>query len=849
LKMNIKKIRTIIVGTLVFLTLLVLNACKNDVIEKPLVTSTPSHAHETVLEPPAAIESLSEPLKLTVHAATPGINTSPVLYGGFFEEINHAGDGGLYAEMIANRSFEETPNYPDQWVVVNGGKGKGQIALNTKELINKVQGHSLALTITSADSQNTVGISNRGYWGINLVKGSVYKLSFYAKSGVKFQGGLNIRIETSNGKSVLAEDNLQKLGDDWQQYKFTFNAKETSNDARLMISSTSVGTVYFDMVSLFPEATWKQQPNGLRADLAEMVDAISPKFMRFPGGCFVEGDSLANAYHWKETIGDIASRPGHWGIWQYRSTDGLGFHEFLKWSEDLGAEPLYVINVGISHKFGNVMDTEMVPLAELQPWIQDALDAIEYANGPATSKWGAKRVANGHPKPFNLKYLEIGNENNFQMSDYAQRYPLFYKAINAKYPDIQLIANAVVPGQTVDYIDEHYYESPNWFMANANRYDSYDRNGPKIYVGEYAVTKGAGKGNMDAALGEAAFLTGVERNSDIVKMASYAPLFVNDNDRRWNPDAIVFNNEKVYGTPSYYVQQLFGRNKGDMILPTTLSGGNHEKPTPIIGAIGLGSWASQVEYKDVNVVSGGKTLFADDFSQETSDWKPMKGSWTTNNGVYVQSSSDTEVRSVVGDPNWSNYTLTLKAQKTGGAEGMLIIFGAKDTDNYYWWNLGGWGNSKHALEKATNGQRSVIGQDSPGHIESNRWYDIKIEVEGNRIRCYLDGDLVQEVEENLHPGPLFLVAGKDKATSDYIVKVVNVSDKEQKGQIVFDGWNGGKLSGEVTELTSDHLDDENSFDNMTKIKPQTHSITGLDASFDYTFSKYSVTVLRLKPEK
>lgn len=823
------------------LAIIILSACKNDESSQDQGSvSTPANAQEPD-------KASVEPIQLTINAAKPGITTSPTLYGAFFEEINHAGDGGLYAELISNRSFEDSPDYPDQWVALNEGTGKGKIALNTKDQLNEAHHHSLALTITSIGDKGAVGITNHGYWGINLVKGSGYNLSFYAKGEADFKGGLNIRLETANGKTVLAQESVRELTGSWKQYRFHLTPTASSGDARLVISTSSIGTVDFDVVSLFPEATWKARPNGLRADLAEMVNEIAPKFVRFPGGCFVEGDSLADAYPWKQSIGDIALRPGHWGIWQYRSSDGLGFHEYLQWAEDMGAEPLYVVNVGISHKFGDVMKTETVPIFQLEPWIQDALDAIEYANGSATSKWGAKRVANGHPEPFHLKYLEIGNENNFQMNEYVQRYPLFYKAIKDKYPDIELIANAAVPGQPIEYVDEHYYESSNWFMANANRYDGYDRKGPKIYVGEYAVTKDAGRGNLNAALGEAAFMTGMERNSDIVKMASYAPLFVNENDRRWNPDAIVFNSEKAYGTPSYYVQQMFGKNKGDVILPTTLTDNRNEKPIPLSGAIGLGSWATQVEYKDVQVTSGGKTLFTDDFSKETEAWKPLKGSWKAGSGVYEQSSSDVEVRSTAGDPAWNNYTLTLKARKTGGAEGMLILFGVKDSNNYYWWNLGGWGNTKHAIEKATGGQRSILGQDTPGHIESMKWYDIKIEVTGNRIRCYLDGKLIHDEQDQLNPGPLFTVAGKDTKSGELIVKVVNVSNAEQKSQIVIDGLNSRQLSGSSTVMTSDSPDNENSFTNPDKIKPETRPLAVNSPSFAYTFPKYSVTVLRLKP--
>ena len=560
------------------------------------------------------------------------------------------------------------------------------------------------------------------------------------------------------------------------------------------------------MISFFPVKTWKNRPAGLRLDLASMVEQLQPAFVRFPGGCFVEGLTLTDAYQWKTTIGDIASRPGHPGMWQYRSTDGLGFHEFLQWSEDLGAEPLYVVNVGISHAFGNVRDYEASPLDELQLWIQDALDAIEYANGPVTSKWGKKRAENGHPEPFNLKYIEIGNENNFQMSEYLKRYPLFYETIKAKYPNIQLIANA--PMDKADIVDEHYYDTPEWFMNNADRYDRYDRSGPRIYVGEYAATKNIGTGNLKGALGEAAFMTGLERNSDIVTMASYAPLFVNDRDRLWNPDAIVFNQTTAYGTPSYYVQQLFASNKPDKLLPLTIWGMPAPEENRISGGIGVGTWVTQTSFKDVKVVSGEKTLYESDFSRSggANDWNENGGNWSIRDGEYTQSSTDSDIRSTIGSSEWDNYTLTMKAQKNSGAEGMLIMFGVKDTGNYYWWNIGGWGNTKSAIEKSVEGTKSQLGSDVPIRIEENRWYDIQVGFKGGHILCYLDGDLIHDVTDQ-GPKPMYAVAGFDTKTGETIVKAINVSKNDLQAELALGGDANSRWSGTSTILTAGRLED------------------------------------------
>ena len=338
----------------------------------------------------------------------------------------------------------------------------------------------------------------------------------------------------------------------------------------------------------------------MRPDLAQTVANLRPSFVRFPGGCYVEGDKLANRFQWKTTLAPPLDRPGHENLWGYRSTDGLGYHEYLQWCEDMNAAPLFVVNVGMSH-------TDIVPLDKMGPYVQDALDAIEYARGDVTTPWGKRRAQNGHPAPFPLRLLEIGNENGG--AAYEERFALFYDAIKRKYPDIQLIANTPVKSRIPDIIDEHYYDTAEFFARQAHRYDSYPRTGPKVYVGEYAVTQGAGKGNLEAALGEAAFITGMERNADVVTMASYAPLLVNDNDRKWNPDALVFNSAQMYGTPSYYVQQMFSLNRGDVTLKTDVQAAPPKTPAALSlpsGMVGVGTWNTSAEFADINVFRNGE---------------------------------------------------------------------------------------------------------------------------------------------------------------------------------------------------------------------------------------------------
>ncbi|PWV92103.1 alpha-L-arabinofuranosidase [Paenibacillus cellulosilyticus] len=820
----------------------------NNAKDEAASTSQPDQAAE---QQTAAVETASEPYKLTLDESKPGIAISPTLYGAFFEDINHAGDGGLYAEMLMNRSFENADLSAESWLLYTSGDGEGSIEITKDNLLNKAQKQALAVKVDSTAHNGWVGATNGGFWGLSVTKGKSYKVSFYAKASSDFNGKLRVSLEDAGHTVTYAEQTTEALSNDWKLYTLTLTPDTDDTGAYFVISANTTGTFALDVVSMFPD-TWNNRENGMRADLAQMVADMKPSFLRFPGGCFIEGATQEDAYYWKETIGPVEERPGHNNLWGYRTTDGLGFHEFLQWSEDMGAEPLYVTNVGISHDGNPYTDYSTTPIDELGVWIQDALDAIEYANGPVTSKWGAERAKNGHPEPFNLKYIEVGNENNFQMSEYVQRYPLFYKAIKEKYPEITVISNADNAGEKVEMVDEHYYFAPQWFMNNADKYDSYDRSGPDIYVGEYAVTIDAGTGNMAAALGEAAFMTGMERNSDIVKMASYAPLFVNVNDRKWNPDAIVFDHATSYGTPSYYVQMLFGQNKGDTLIPGTLTGGPKAEPAPISGGVGVGTWATQVEYDDIKVTSadGKNVLLEDSFNQDSGAWQTMNGDWAVQDGSYVQSSDQTDVRATAGDVDWSNYTMTTRARKTGGAEGMLIMFAVKDSDNYYWWNLGGWGNTKSAIEKSESGSKSQLGEEWPLRINDGQWYNIRVEVSGRTIRCYLDDQLIHEVTEEPDAGPIFHVSGIDKETGDTIIKLVNTSEKQQTMHIDIAGTQSPIAdTADVTTLKADSLDAENSLMEPTLIAPVTSVLSNVGESFDYALEPYSITVFRLHPKK
>ena len=566
--------------------------------------------------------------------------------------------------------------------------------------------------------------------------------------------------------------------------------------------------------------------------------------MRFPGGCFVEGDFLANRFQWKKTIGPIETRPGHNNLWGYRTSDGMGYHEFLQLAEDIGAEPLYVFNIGVAHN-------DFVIYNQINSYIQDALDAIEYANGAVTTTYGAMRAANGHPLPFNLKYVEVGNENSGN-DHYADRFYQFYNALKAKYPTLKFVADGdgtsvdfptFKVSDSTDFMDEHYYQSPQWFMSQAFKYESYNRTGPKIYVGEYAVTNGSGYGNLSAALGEAAYMTGMENNSDIVPMNSYAPLLVNVNDRKWNPDLINFNSSSVYGTPSYYVQSLFANNLGDVIIPvkdSLVSTG----ATTVSGSIGLGTWATAADYSNVQVINGkGDVLFSDLFANG-NNWTPGTGTWSISNGIYSQSGNATDCRSIASPViSDSIYTYTVKARKTSGNEGFLIIFGYKDSNNFYWWNLGGWGNTLHAIEQCIGGSKSVLTSVS-GSVSTNLWYDIKIEFSKDRTLFYLDNVLIHILRNGSKF--LFSSASLDTAGMNLFLKVVNTSSNPLNSIINLQNLNTNVINGSVTELTSANISDENTITNSVNVVPVTSSIYSDKSFLNYTFKANSINVFKLK---
>jgi alpha-N-arabinofuranosidase len=528
---------------------------------------------------------------IVVKADKPTAAIQSTMWGIFFEDINLAADGGLYAELVKNRSFEFF-NPMMGWMVQQAGQAVGSVLVTNRSETDST--NPRYIRVTRNTESGSFGLRNEGFRGMGIKQNEQYNFSVWGKTesgNIK----LHVQLVDSTGKNLGESQSININGSNWQQYKTSITANATELKARMNVWFEGKGVADLDMISLFPQHTWKERPNGLRADLVQLLADMKPGFIRFPGGCIVEGRELATRYQWKKTVGPVEERKLIVNRWNnefthrptpdYFQSFGLGFYEYFQLAEDIGASPLPILNCGMACQFntGEVVDT-----SQLDPYIQDALDLIEFANGDVSTKWGHLREVMGHPAPFNLKLLGVGNEQ--WGPQYVERYLIFTKAIKSKYPNIQLV-NSVGPSPDgdlfnflndtlrtlhADILDEHYYQPPSWFQDHANRYDNYDRNGPKIFAGEYAAQSVStvsplNKNNWLCALSEAAFMTGLERNADVVTMASYAPLFAHVEGWQWTPDLIWFDNLNSYGTPDYYVQQLYANNKGTNVVSITLN--------------------------------------------------------------------------------------------------------------------------------------------------------------------------------------------------------------------------------------------------------------------------------------
>jgi alpha-L-arabinofuranosidase len=528
----------------------------------------------------AAAAQETNSAQVMLHTDRPAKPISPVLFGIFFEDLNYAADGGLYAQLIQNGSFEysavDSPDWSSLsfWQFVATGGAKGGLMVQDA---NPLSVNNPNYAVLRCDGNGEVGMANGGFDGIAVKAGETYDFSVFARRRPNENGPLHVRLEGADG-TVLTQADLPEFTTDWTKYTTSLVPGKSDPNARIVLSTSGRGMVFLDMVSLFPHKTFHDRPNGLRADLAQTIADLGPKFVRFPGGCLAHGDGVKNIYRWKDTIGPVEQRKQQKNIWRYHQSMGLGYFEYFQFCEDIGATPLPIVAAGVSCQnsdFAHGTGQQCIPMDQMPAYVQDILDLIEYANGPATSTWGAKRAAAGHPEPFTLQYLGIGNEDAITPG-FKERFKMLFDAVRQKHPEITVIGTVgpspkgtdfdegwkIATALTVPIVDEHYYMQPDWFLKNLARYDGYDRGKSKVYLGEYASW-----GNtLRNALAEAVYMTSLERNGDVVHMASYAPLLCKSGHVQWYPDMIYFNNSQVFPSINYYAQQMFLANQGDQYV-------------------------------------------------------------------------------------------------------------------------------------------------------------------------------------------------------------------------------------------------------------------------------------------
>lgn len=761
------------------------------------------------------------------------------LYGIFYEDLNHAADGGLYGELVQNRSFEfseiDHPSYHPLtgWEVVQSEGDRIKVSVQNAHPINTRNPHYLVIDVfeTSCGS----GVKNLGFnTGLPYEEGKNYLFSAHmASDGRPLQ--VQVTLEGEDG-SIYGKKHLTIEEKEWKEYSCMLTSSQTDYSGRLVVRIMNEGRLYLDMVSLFPEHTYKMRANGMRADLAEFLADLKPKFMRFPGGCLVHDGSINSQdrdsmYRWKNTIGDISTRPSRRNNWNYNQTLGLGFYEYFIFCEDIGAKPLPVLPAGYDPHHHR-----LVPFDQLDEWIEDALDLIEFANGDTITTWGAIRAKLGHPEPFHLEYIAIGNE---EVGDgFFDRYPYFHKAIKEKYPSIKIINSsgpfahgseydkgwASAKENQSDYVDEHYYTSPEWLLANHHRYDSFKKEDPKVFLGEYATW-----GNTwYNALTEASFMIGLERNAHAVGLACYAPLLCNVDYINWQPNMIWFNNHQSFGTANYYVQKLFMNHQGDVGVSIT---GEDLPPVEMIedmtgDEIRLGFTPHTItSYYDIKVIN-----------EDT-------GKVTKYKDCTISSIED-EV--ILANVKANRYRVIYKAKKLSGVRGFTLQFDRKDGQNKRNWELGGWQNQDCFVSEDLGGRNSVLTH-RVFSVERNREYNLELLVDGDKIQTFVDGELMNEITKSkVCIESLYYAASLDETSKDIIIKVVNVSDKGREAEVCLHNLDKNHLSGTIYQMAGYTLDAKNSFDEPQLVSPKEESIYVEGNSLPYEFPKQSLTVFRFK---
>lgn len=879
----------------------------------------------------AAYDKAKSNYTLDIDQSNPVHDISDMLYGIFIEDINFAADGGLYAEMVQNRSFEFTNlalgNEKHSWKDV--GAVSTKVEKGTSDSLNANNPNYIVITNTSDEKG---GIANTGFLdGMSVIQNAAYDFSVYARGIDGYTGPVHVDI--MNGTQSIASGKIPSVTSEWKKYELTLTSSETvystAKDLKVTLQLTmEKGKLAADMVSLFPQDTFKGRKNGLRKDLAQKLDELSPTFLRFPGGCVIEGSTLKNRYNWKDSIGvgpdgeplmfngtygDVATRKQGQNIWTNENITndqypcfmsyGLGFYEYFQLAEDIGAIGVPVLNCGMPCLIRNPNGQHpALDSAEFQQYVQDALDLVEFCRGDASTKWGRVRISMGHEKPFALKYIGIGNEQ--WGNHFYQRYETFVDAFAdakkknpAMYGDIELMFSSGVddgdsdkinyfaayreaanwlknnPDKTINdftgAVDHHYYNSPDWFLTHTDYYDpqNYSRDtehmttstyggGMQVFLGEYAAQSNTWR----AALSEAAYMTGLERNGDIVRMAAYAPLFGNVTATHWAPDLIWFNNHTCTSSVNYYVQKVFAKNAGTKLLSSKLTGASLGR-NRFSGKIGVGTWNTTAKFDNVKIVDNatGKELASDDFTNSplSSLWEKVSdGNWSVKDGELVQSAAATNTNKYgntgsavyFGSPLWENYTYTVEATKTGGDEGFLIPFSVGDKNNNYFWNIGGWNNTVSCLQSVTNGTKSdqIAGTVKNIKIANGKKYTLKVVVNTNNVKCYIDNVLYVDytISEGSSAESYHVVSTDD--TGDIIIKMVNTTGMPKTFAIDITGAETVSDTAELDIVAGTSPANDNILEKEEVVTMKSAKISGTGKQFNYTVPKYSVTVMRMK---
>ncbi|KPI08191.1 alpha-L-arabinofuranosidase domain protein [Actinobacteria bacterium OK074] len=738
----------------------------------------------------SAIETVIE-----VDTASPGTPISPDLFGVFFEDLNYAADGGLYAELVQNRSFEYSPADRPEWHALRAWERlAGSLTVATDDPLHPANPHYAVLRDGT--------VRNEGFDGIPVRAGESYDIGLFARLADGIADRLIARIESRDGEHVHGEAELGPLGGSWQRYAAVVTSQVTDPDARLTL--TTAGTVHLDLVSLFPKDTFRGRPGGLRADLARVIADLKPKFVRFPGGCLAHGQGLGNMYRWSETIGQLHERRQQSNIWHYHQSMGLGYFEYFQFCEDIGAKPLPVVPAAVCCQNSEVTGQLGLPNEEMPAYIAEVLALVEWANGPADSPWGARRAAAGHPEPFGLQYLGVGNEDTLT-DTFRDRFSRIHDALREHHPEITVVGTlgpatfgedwekgwAFARERDLPVVDEHAYKSPRWLLENTRRFDGIDREGPHLYIGEY----GSWRNNGRSAIAEAAYMIAMERNGDVVRLASYAPLLAKRGHTQWLPDLIYFDNTNVWPTLNYHVQRMHSVNAGDTALPVTVTGAPRA-PSAAEGlrhTVHLATGAdTRAEFTGVTVGTlGGEPAPLPEFV----NWHAESGTWEPDGGGGVrQTASGTEgARLLLPEAvDGRSYAFSVRARKTAGAEGIVLGFAGTVPGTWCQWTLGGWGNRSTWLQRVDDGVPDDLSERLAESVETGRWYDLRVEVDGRRIRCFRDGVLVHDVED-VRPDPeVFAVSAvRDTAAGDVIVKIANTTPEAVAVRLRLNGADDG----------------------------------------------------------